>query len=433
MRVRPCLRASLLIAAVACAPAAGAEATRTLRLEYSPKPGARFAVENLAGAMRVRPGSGADVAAVATVHAESGELAQSVRFEQVRGDEGVPTLRVIYPLDRHDSIRYPGHGGETARGRASGGSQTTTRYDGRKVKVSASQGVLLYADVEVLLPPRSLEARFRNVAGPLSGEQVSGHLIFDTDTGEVTLARLRGDIVADTGSGDVKISGVEGSVSCDTGSGDCDLSDVRAARVSCDTGSGNVALRSIRASGEIRADTGSGNVRASELEGSFTCDTGSGDCEVDGLRGGRVECDTGSGDCRLRSIVADRISADTGSGDVVAEGVDVEAFEADTGSGEVRLESRGARLSSITADTGSGSVVLRLGPDASFHAVADQGSGDLVNRYADAQPIIEDRRVIGYRRGDGRIRISVDTGSGALILEPGEAAADARRPRPAPR
>ena len=49
---------------------------------------------------------------------------------------------------------------------------------------------------------------------------------------------------------------------------------------------------------------------------------------------------------------------------------------------------------------------------------ADQGSGDLVCRYDDARAIVEGRTVVGYTRGDGRIRITADTGSGDVIVAP---------------
>jgi hypothetical protein len=61
---------------------------------------------------------------------------------------------------------------------------------------------------------------------------------------------------------------------------------------------------------------------------------------------------------------------------------------------------------------------LRLSPQASFEALADQGSGDLRMAYKDAQPIVKGREVVGYRRGDSKIRISVNTGSGDLEIEP---------------
>ena len=121
----------------------------------------------------------------------------------------------------------------------------------------------------------------------------------------------------------------------------------------------------------------------------------------------------------IRKVTALHMDVHTGSGDArVTEG-DIEEFLAGTGSGSVRLENHGTRLMRVKADTGSGDVVLRLAPDASFEALADQGSGDLLVRYKDAEPIVRHKEVIGYRRGDARTKIDVDTGSGDLTIEPG--------------
>jgi hypothetical protein len=165
--------------------------------------------------------------------------------------------------------------------------------------------------------------------------------------------------------------------------------------VRLDTGSGDVTVRG--GSGDLTADTGSGDVLAEDVEGRFNCDTGSGNCDVRRFRGRTLRCDTGSGEVKVQAAEADDVSVDTGSGDVEIEG----------------------RLGRVKADTGSGNVRLRLGPDADFEARADLGSGEIVNRYPDAEPILRRDEVVGYRRGKGTVRISVDTGSGDLVLEPG--------------
>jgi len=357
------LAALALTAALACPGLQAAEATRTLKLALTGDPARPFAVENLTGAMRVGPGDGDTVVAVATVHAESQALADSVRFEQVTGERGIPTLRVRYPVSRYDTFRSPQVKGEGGWLAFLGGGETNIRYDGARVRVSGSSGVLLYADVEVRVPRRTVDGRFLNRVGTLTGRGVSGKLWFDSSSGTVTLEGLQGDVVADTGSGDVS---------------------------------------------------------AARIEGSFRCDTGSGECAVDSFKGDRLSCDTGSGDVRLRGVDARRVHADTGSGEVRVEDASTEDVEIDTGSGDVSIQAAGARLRRIKADTGSGDVRLRLGPEAGFEAHADLGSGEIVSRYPDAQPILKRREVIGYRRGDGQIRIDVDTGSGDLVLEPGD-------------
>jgi hypothetical protein len=365
--IRRSLAAAATAAALLLAPGAvrAAEETRTLKASIDPAGGA-FMIENLAGTMRVVPGEGRDVVAVATVRAESASLADAFRFERVTDEKtGLPTLRVRYPLDRHSTVRFPRAGGGEDHWfvRILGGAGGShVKYDGHRVRVGTAGGVLMYADVEVRVPARgTTRATFRNRFGTLEGQGVGGDLTFDTDAGDVRLDKVRGDITADTGSGTVRATGVEGS---------------------------------------------------------FTCDTGSGDCLIADFTGEKISCDVGSGDVTVRNASARRVHADTGSGDVHLIDADVEELEADTGSGNVRLEARGARLARVLADTGSGDVSLRLGPQASFEALADQGSGDLVVRFQDATPIVRGREVVGYKRGDGRVRITVDTGSGDLVIEP---------------
>lgn len=361
MRPRP----SLLLAVLAFLTAAAlssAEITKTLTIEHAPAGSGKIRIENLAGSMRVVPGEGDRIVAVATLHAESEELAAKVDFVEVPSEKGSTVLRVRYPVEEHSVFRYPGRGeeGVSILG-ISLGSESSAEYAGRRVKVGGSRGVLLYADVEVRLPRKSLDVTFRNVFGPLRAEGVEGTLAFDTAAGDVTLDRLEGRIVADTGSGDV---------------------------------------------------------RATSVEGSFDADTGSGDVALDRFRGEEIRCDTGSGDVKVSDASARRIEVDTGSGNVSVLASDIEGWSAETGSGDVRLEAAGSRARAIEADTGSGDVTVRLDPAAAFEAVAEQGHGDIRSGFADAQPILEGREVVGYRRGDGRIRVRVETGSGDFRIEP---------------
>jgi DUF4097 and DUF4098 domain-containing protein YvlB len=357
------LAGALLAAGLLTAtPAAAAEAIRKLQVELKGDPASHFAVENLAGTMRVVPGTGKTVVAIATVHAESDDLAAAVTFEQVTGKKGEPVLRVRYPLDKYSTIRFATsqEGGFLTR-LIGAGCFTNTEYDGHKVKVSGNTGALVYADVEVQLPRGPVDAKLKNLVGNLTGRDVAGTLLFDSASGNIDLEKISGDVKADTGSGDVK---------------------------------------------------------ARDIEGTFSCDTGSGDCDVRGFKGEEIGCDTGSGNINLENITARVVNADTGSGDVRAVGTDLETFKADTGSGDVRLENPGARLLRVKADTGSGDVVLRLAADASFEALANQGSGEILVHYKDAQPILKNKVLLGYRRGDAKIRIDVDTGSGDLTIEP---------------
>jgi hypothetical protein len=266
----------LFILALA-APYAAADTTRTLRVDFSPSPGQRFGVENLAGVMTVVAGSGDRVVATATVHAGSEALAGMMRFERVRGEKGEPVLRVIYPVDEHRRYRYPGGGtsGSSWFG-LFGGSNSSTRYDGRKVKVTSSGGVELYADVEVRMPAGEYAAWFRNVVGDLSARGVQGDLEFDTSSGKIDLEELRGIISADTGSGEIEAREMEGSFSGDTGSGSVYLIGFEGESLSCDTGSGSISMEDIRTD-RLDADTGSGSISVRGGSARIVkADTGSG-------------------------------------------------------------------------------------------------------------------------------------------------------------
>jgi hypothetical protein len=363
--------AALALILVAAAPAmATADVTRTLKGEIAPGAAESWAVENLAGRMHIVAGSGAAVTATVTVHAESQALADLIKVEQVTGEKGAMTLRVVYPIGKHGTFRYPGDGKtENWIGSMFGGNNSTLEYGGHRVKVSSSSGVLLYADLEVQVPKNLGTGLLRNYVGRIEAK------------------------------------GVEGKLKFDTASGDLDLRDV---------------------AGTIGADTGSGDVTISDARGSLDLDTGSGDITVEGFEGDLLKGDVGSGDISIRSGTITKVDLDTGSGDVHLKAADVEEFLADTGSGDVLIDLGGSRLRKVVASTGSGDVTLRLSPDASFEAHFDAGSGDLDNHFTDAVPIVKGREVIGYRRGDGRAKIDIETGSGDFVLEPGSASASRR-------
>ncbi len=327
------------VAVLALTLPAAAEVTKTVRTELSAAEAAHFNVENLAGTIRVSAARGETVTIVATVHAESGALSDSLKFERRAWKDGLPVIRLSWPIAEHQEYRYPGGNSHSDFRYAEDGS--TEGLTRRRIRVRPSSGVLLYADLEVELPKREARAGFYNRVGPLSGSAVSGTLRFDTASGDITHDGVTGDVLADSGSGDV---------------------------------------------------------RATQMAGSFRCDTGSGACDVRGFKGDRLSLDTGSGNLVLRDVKARVIEADTGSGDV----------EADLNAGAER----------VSADTGSGDVRLRLPRDASFELRADTGSGEVQSRFADAEPILRRREVVGYRRGDGSLKIDVDTGSGDVSVEP---------------
>ncbi len=374
---RPSLTWVALVLALLAAAAAAAPHTETLSEQFPLQGSTRFSLENLAGKIQIEPARGNEVDVEMTVHAETRELAGTVRLEAERRG-GRLILLVSYPVKDYDEFTYPGNGESKSYGGWFGGrSRTNTEYQGRKVTVRSDEtrgAVLLYADL-ILRLPEGLEAEVRNVAGNITADGIRGALSLDTGSGNIEAENGDGTLEVDTGSGDVDVLRQRGSVVADTGSGDVTLEDVDG-DVEADTGSGNVTIQNVDAQ-TILVDTGSGDIRLESVQGSLEADTGSGEVHGRNLTlSGRLVADTGSGDVDLQGDFSQvrRLAIDTGSGDVILSGTSFPAMdlEIDTGSGGIDVDIPGADVISAKksyyhARFGNGDAKAEIGT----------GSGDV--------------------------------------------------------
>ncbi|MEK9502071.1 DUF4097 family beta strand repeat-containing protein [Gaopeijia maritima] len=313
--------------------------------------GSSVAIYNLAGEVEVVRGTGSEVVVSLT---RGGADAQrlSVDVREVRGRE---TLVVHYPADE---IVYD-------RGRR--GSYNTTmriRDDGTwgggisggdRVRVSSSgSGLEAHANLRVEVPNGRAVAVFLAV-------------------GEATARGLNADVELDIGSGAVEVADVQGDVS---------------------------------------VDTGSGGVQVSGVQGELMVDTGSGSITIDGVRGPALSVDTGSGRVDVSDVEAEVVEVDTGSGSVDLLRVSAADVMVDTGSGAVEVEVLTA-VDRVEIDTGSGSITLRVPSGVNAEIEADSGSGG-VDLDIPMQLRTQRRNYIRGTLGDGRGRITLDTGSGRI-------------------
>ncbi len=326
--------------------------------------GERVAVFNVAGDLRVEPGSGRDVEVRVTLR---GRDANRLRVETgtVRG---LPTLRVVYPDD--DIIYDGGDSGSSRRSSmetrirddgtwGNDGGRDGWLREGRRIRVRASgRGVEAWADIVVRVPEgQSVDSYL--LVGSLSASGVRGNLRLDAGAARVTADRVSGVLYVDTGSGSVALRDIRGSqLTVDVGSGSINVEDVRMDRCTFDTGSGRVSGSNV-ACGVLNTDTGSGAVRFASLSSNdVTIDTGSGGVSLDLTRSARsVRIESGSGGVSL--IMPDGINAtvdiETGSGGITTDfpirtnRVERRSLHGSIGDGSGR----------ITIETGSGSVRLQ--------------------------------------------------------------------------
>ena len=162
----------------------------------------------------------------------------------------------------------------------------------------------------------------------------------------------------------------------------------------------------------LEADSGSGDLRLSDLGGPLKANTGSGSIDATGLSG-RVALQTGSGDIRAEMHSAQDVKAETGSGSIRLRGVNGGLY-AETGSGDIEIE--GQPGANWKLETGSGSVTLTTGSSAKFSLDATTGSGSV---HSDP-PIsthgsLERHHITGDINGGGPT-VRVETGSGDIRI-----------------
>jgi hypothetical protein len=340
----------LLIPLAVLAVAAPAAAQERFTLE-----GDRVAVYNLAGQVRVEPGSGPSVVVEVT---RGGSDARELSIR--RGETGgFGTLAVVYP---DGDVVYPALGNwsrtevqvrsdgtfDGDQGFHLGGGRTTIRGSGR--------GTRAWADLRVLVP---------------AGRRISIHQA----AGRVDVANVNGDVQVKAHASAVSATGTRGSLDLGTGSG---------------------GITVATADGDVKLDTGSGGVR------------------VSGVRGGFLDVDTGSGGVSGGDVSVGRLHVDVGSGGVRLEGVDARDVDVDAGSGSVTLRLR-RDADNVKIDTGSGGVVLGLPQGFGADAEIDTGSGGI---RVDVPSTVRrsTRSHFSGSFGDGQGRLVIDTGSGGVSI-----------------
>jgi DUF4097 and DUF4098 domain-containing protein YvlB len=195
-----------------------------------------------------------------------------------------------------------------------------------------------------------------------------------------------------TGSGSQSVEGIQKRIEIESGSGNLKISDI-GDTVRAETGSGEIAIDRVK--GNVRTKAGSGSIRATDIGGAFEGHTGSGHISLKQTASGSVRADTGSGGMELRGVRGS-LEAQAGSGAIVAEG---------------------NPTGSWTVHSGSGSIRLNLASDASFDLDAHTNSGNIsVRQPVTVQGSMGRKELRGKVHGGG-VPVEVETGSGNIEIQ----------------
>lgn len=332
--------------------------------------GDSVAVYNLVGELRVEGGAGEGGDVVVEVQRGGTDAAKlDIQSGPIRGRE---TLRVIYP---DDVIVMPdwGRGWNTTLHVRDDGTFGDDDWDGEgrhhhhgwsgeghEVRITgrSRDGLEAFADLTVTVPKGKAVALYLGV-GKATVTNVDGSIRVSVASADVSADRTRGSLKIQTGSGNVDLRTASGDVVLGTGSGDITATGIDGSRLSLETGSGAVTLRDGKAA-NVHVETGSGTIDASALSG-------------------------------------DELSFETGSGDV-----------------DVAVTST---FSSVHIETGSGDVTLKVPPTLGAEVDLDTGSGDIDLGGLTLQVRRIERDHVRGTLGDGKGRLSVETGSGNVHLQ----------------
>lgn len=161
---------------------------------------------------------------------------------------------------------------------------------------------------------------------------------------------------------------------------DYEISVPRSASLDLHSGSGDIRVDG--AGRFLKAETGSGSVRAYGLSGSADLHTGSGDIELDEQAQGEIDAHTGSGSIHIRGLNG-KLTARTGSGDIDASGRVLAATHLQSGSGSIRLHPGSDARYTVDATTGSGSIRVAGTEDSEHHHLSRSvnGGGPLIEAH----------------------------------------------------
>lgn len=323
--------------------------------------GDSVAIYNLVGELRVEAGSGGDVTVeIQRRGADAGKL--DIQAGPLRGRE---TLRVIYP---DDVIEMPewGRGWNTTLHVRDDGTfgeehgRNWFRGDGHQVRITgrSRDGLDASADVRVSVPAGKSVAVYLGV-GKAFVTNVDGGIRVWVASADVSAERTKGSLHVESGSGNVDLRTGSGDVSLETGSGDITIAGVAGSSLRLETGSGSVTVSDANAP-SVHVETGSGNIDATTTSGEeLSFETGSGDVDVALVTAFRsLHIETGSGDVTLRvpPTVGAEVDLDTGSGDIDLGGLtlQVRRIEHDHVTGML-----GDGKGRLSVETGSGDVRLQ--------------------------------------------------------------------------
>ncbi len=259
------------------------------------------------------------------------------------------------------------------------------------------------ADMEIVIPTRTLETILATRGGSLSVEGVEGRVNAESAGGAISLDAVGGEARATTAGGSITLGRIGGAVICETAGGSITLEQARG-DATLNTSGG--AIRVGRVGGRVRADSAGGGIEIQEAGGPVIAGTSGGSIRV-GTAGGPVNAETAGGSIEVAGAPKG-VRVETAAGDIRLQDVAGQVYAA-AAMGDIHAYFiSGQPLRDSLLETNAGSIIVWLPADIRINVEA------IVEFAKNARRIESDFDTVAVRADDDEFGIGGVTAVGAI-------------------
>ncbi len=197
----------------------------------------------------------------------------------------------------------------------------------------------------------------------------------ETGSGDLSLSDVRGDAGLYNGYGGITVRDLEGELKADTSSGKITASNVQAGEFVIDLHSdyGKITLEHASA-GDVTISSSSGEISLTDVGagGDVSLESGYGRVAFDTGSAASLDAGSSSGEVSLTGLtISNTVAANSGYGDLKVKKVSAEAFELTTSSGSITVDGVSG---SLKAESGYGSLDISNGELVTLDLHTNSGS-----------------------------------------------------------
>lgn len=372
-------------------------------------------VYDLAGEVRIEPGTGPDVVVMVTRVGADAAALRVERDSTAGGDvlrvvaTGPSARRLYYPglAGRSDSVEFRAGAGGLKAGKGGFLGLFASRRATKVVRRPGRGGLDAHADLVVAVPPgRRLDVQLGAGRLVVAGAAADLRALVLAGAAEATGSGGRLRLIA--AAGGITVTGGSGALTLESTAGPVEVVGFHGAHLAATTGAGAVAGT------DVSAD-------------SLLVRTGAGDIALERVRARRLDTGSGAGALRLTDVAADTLVARAGVGALALRAIRAATLDLEARKGDIDVALAAVPGSTRIRADGAAVLALPPGADADLSLKSDHGRLSLEAPTTSRSGV---GRRLSARLGRGGARIEVTAEHDLTVREVEVVAGAAAPPSP---